>query len=212
MINLSIKNVTIACIDDVNTESSFELLSDISELISFGDLVLISSKPQFSQTRNMVKIRNLEEYNKFILFDLHKYIKTEFCMIVQTDGYPINLEAWRNEFLNYDYIGAPWSNGLVGNGGFSIRSKRLMGLVAENVNYDEALKKHNSNGQIFDFAPEDVVICNFYREQMESFGIKYAPLDLASSFSVENKSYSGQFGFHGKETFKKNFKNAKAYF
>jgi len=34
--------------------------------------------------------------------------------------------------------------------------------------------------------------------------MKFAPYELANRFSVENKKYDGQFGFHGKETMKIN--------
>jgi hypothetical protein len=193
MINYTLKNVTLACIDDLNSSSSFQLLSHLSELISFGDLILFSNKLQFSHARNRAKIRNLDEYNRFLIYDLHKHIKTDFCMIVQTDGYFVNLDSWEDEFLNYDYIGAPWvqpdlpEDKKVGNGGFCIRSKRLL-------EYSSRLEDYNEG------TPEDVFICNFNREKLENDGIKFAPIDLASRFSVENSLYQGQFGFHGKAT------------
>ena len=56
-------------------------------------------------------------------------------LIIQHDGFILNHKAWDNEFLNYDYIGAPvyWmGNKLieVGNGGFSLRSKKLLKIIA----------------------------------------------------------------------------------
>ncbi|MCK3654573.1 hypothetical protein A4G19_01950 [Pasteurellaceae bacterium Macca] len=46
------------------------------------------------------------EYNFFVLYGLQHYIKTEFCLIVQNDGWVLDGNNWRDEFLNYDFIGA----------------------------------------------------------------------------------------------------------
>jgi hypothetical protein len=33
---------------------------------------------------------------------------TEFAILVHEDGFIVNPECWSDEFLKYDYIGAPW--------------------------------------------------------------------------------------------------------
>lgn len=40
--------------------------------------------------------------------ELNKYIETDYVLIVQYDGFILNPKAWMDEFLEYDYIGAPW--------------------------------------------------------------------------------------------------------
>jgi len=115
-------------------------------------------------------------------------------MIVQRDGFFININAWRSEFLDYDYIGAPWPNGRVGNGGFSIRSKSLLKFIAN----------HPISGDPqFDFSPEDGNICSTFRQGLEDAGHRFAPTDIAARFSREDLGVlpDDVFGFHGKSGF-----------
>ena len=54
------------------------------------------------------KIKNIDDWNRKIIYELGNYVDTEFAMLIHADGYVVNPEAWRDEFLDYDYIGAPW--------------------------------------------------------------------------------------------------------
>ena len=47
------------------------------------------------------------EYNLFMLYALHQFIHTDFALTVQDDGWILDGNLWRDEFLDYDYIGAP---------------------------------------------------------------------------------------------------------
>ena len=62
---------------------------------------------------------DLEGYSEFVIRELHKYVDTSHCLLVQWDGYVLNPKSWLPQFLDYDYIGAPWNGNVVGNGGFS---------------------------------------------------------------------------------------------
>lgn len=70
---------------------------------------------------------SIEEYNELLTSpSFYSYIKTETFLIFQTDSmicgdYKNNI----NEFLNYDYVGAP-NKEWVGNGGLSLRKKSKM--------------------------------------------------------------------------------------
>ncbi|MDM3853520.1 MAG: DUF5672 family protein [Aphanizomenon gracile PMC649.10] len=118
------------------------------------------------------------------------------------------------EFLNYDYIAAPWRNqshlvnsqgetvdildlnkNRVGNGGFSLRSKKLLELSSQ-LDFDNIKTSSLS---------EDLIICHYFYEWFKDQGIKFAPLEIATKFSfeqtieeVENLSWKTTFGFHGK--------------
>jgi hypothetical protein len=54
--------------------------------------------------------------------------------VVQYDGMAANKMHWSDDYYNYDYIGAPWPDRFtwirpeekVGNGGFSLRSMKLI--------------------------------------------------------------------------------------
>ena len=65
-----------------------------------------------------------------MLQELHDHISTAHALCIQWDGYVLNAQAWDASFLDYDYIGSVWpqfgDGHRVGNGGFSLRSKRLL--------------------------------------------------------------------------------------
>ncbi len=147
------------------------------------------------------KIKNKFEYSKFCLVNLNDYISTDFCLIVQYDGYVINPECWTDKFFSFDYIGAPWPNtefkNRVGNGGFSLRSKKFL-EVCSNLfkDYPEIPIKYNHP----DYLHEDFLACNAYYDEMIERGIKFADIKIASKFSVEHpfvEMENETFGFHG---------------
>ena len=153
--------------------------TEYEELFTAEDIRVVKLPSDFS----------LDDYNKFLIKDLNSYINTDYVLTFQNDGFIANPNSWSDEFLDYDYIGAPWwydDDNNVGNGGFSLRSKRLLEVLASDDHIDE-------------FAPEDHVICRVYGDYLkEKHGIKFAPESLASKFSVENGHFDDQFGFHGK--------------
>lgn len=194
MSKINLNNVTLVCADDVNTAEAFVMMTKVCQKIKFADIKLFSSKKINNNVEQIKPLTSIKDYDNFIFKDLNKYIKTEFCMIVQIDGFPINYDAWNEDFLRYDYIGAPWlyenfpPSEMVGNSGFSMRSKRLMDEI---IKYDYS---YEENG------PEDVFICREKGDELRENKIKFAPINLAQSFSVENMIYNMQFGFHGKTT------------
>lgn len=136
----------------------------------------------------IAKIQSSEAYSRFMLERLADHIKTSHCLVVQWDGHVIDAQRWQNEFLEYDYIGASWpqfdDGHDVGNGGFSLRSRRLM-ETCQSAEFDV----HH---------PEDVAICRTNRHLLEDRGLSFAPLALADQFSSERASDPGvTFGYHG---------------
>lgn len=135
-----------------------------------------------------------EAYSRFCIKDMAKYIETSHALIIHPDGYIVNHYAWDNAFLDYDYVGATWAykdNMNVGNGGFSLRSKKLLDII--------------STMDLPNYHPEDHVICRDLRPQLEKQGIRFAPEDVANRFSIEaygsgafigGNKYNGAFGFH----------------
>lgn len=208
MINLN--NITLIGIDsreDIETYNTLVKISDYSSRhINFAKIKILTGldikhkdyeiyKIKFDGNTNREKI---QKYSKFCMSELNNYIDTEFCLLFQTDGFIINPHLWDNEFLNYDYVGAPWPKKLgrrlldpnkrVGNGGFSLRSKKLL----------EECQKLKS-----DFSNEDMQICYIYKEILEKNNVKFCPIQLAAKFSLElNTEYNSDinkvFGFHGK--------------
>jgi len=143
-------------------------------------------------------ISSKEQYSEFCIKELYKHVNTSHMLICQHDGYVHNWQAWDNSWLEYDYIGAPWhymDEMAVGNGGFSLRSRRLMEIVATDPHIQF---KH----------PEDHHICRTYRPYLEvKCGIKFAPVEVAEKFAFEgymqpDKYLDKQFGKHGNRVVK----------
>ena len=144
-------------------------------------------------------------YSLFMMHGLCAYIETDYCLVVQDDGWVLNGKNFKPEYYDYDYIGAPshcafsdghlylhfsWTEAtepvkVVQNGGFSLRSKRFL----------EACNKHgimhlNSN-EIHGWN-EDAQLSCILKPVLQSYGYKYCPDEIAKYFSIE---YVG-LGFH----------------
>lgn len=134
-------------------------------------------------------IDSREAYSQFVIKELCALIDTDYVLLVQWDGFVVNAAAWSEDFLDYDYIGAKWifhtDGHNVGNGGFSLRSKRLL----------EALR----DPRIEPGPVEDDAICRTWRPYLEAtHGIRFAPESVADRFSFEASYWtSPPFGFHG---------------
>jgi hypothetical protein len=206
---LSLKNVTLISVSCVREADSLTAIKFSKKNIDFGAAKLITCADLKDDEVEIVKIPklNYEEYNKFIVFDLYKYVDTDYALLIQDDGFVVNVDAWKDEFLNYDYIGAPWplphdsfsyrdpSGNIirVGNGGFSLRSKKLMRLPEELKLPWKAY---------YGFFHEDGFLSVHNRSILEKHGCVFAPLDVAKYFSheVAIPEVKGirPFGFHGK--------------
>lgn len=169
-----------------------------------------------------VKIPKIKNYNDeygFITLKLVPHICTEeHNLIIHSDGFAVNKEAWTDEFLEYDYIGAPWQDGRVGNGGFCLRSRKLYdALLDMNVGYKTSDYNHvidNPDYHVITnkryLIPEDNIICKIHRHTLEkNYGIKFAPAHIANRFSVEHASHPDwvgkSLGFHGKHGIAKHY-------
>jgi hypothetical protein len=87
----------------------------------------------------------IEMYNNLLKnIDLYENIPTETFLIFQTDTL-INPKYKHliYEFIDYDYVGAPWSfNSQVGNGGLSLRKKSKMIDIIKKKKYYLEINKH----------------------------------------------------------------------
>jgi len=190
---INLDNVTICAVDSINPSLAARAIEKSSESINFASKILFTDSSIIGnfQTITIPKISSKDEYSRFLIKDLNQFIKTEFVLIVQWDGYVICPQCWTNEFLNYDYIGAKWpwyDEGFnMGNGGFSLRSKKLLNSI---------------NTEKFIFIPninEDELICRINREYLQNNeAIKFSSLENADKFSYERSlPESFTFGFHG---------------
>jgi len=201
-------------------------LSYCNDFFSFNNTILFSNEKLESEFKqiNISPLNSIKEYNNFIL-SLNEYIESDFVLIIQDDGHIVNPTIWSDKFLEYDYIGAPWPNSKkwkkrfkkkynkkiadqiiqnidknqVGNGGFSLRSKKFL--------------EYSSNFNDCEGIDEDIFLCIYNYENAKNFGINFAPFSTAKKFSYEmsmrkifkyhetkNKEFNKEnhFGWHGK--------------
>ena len=221
---LTLPNVTLLTVTSVEIEQHQMSLKISSQNIEFGAVKLLSSslpEKKYSDIEYVsVKPMARSEANRFFMKDLHKFVETSHCLYVQADSFVVNADLWKEEFLEFDYIGAPWPNKIqmdpnlvgspglpgpipilnmkenrVGTGGFSLRSRKLLKTVAK-INYD-SLK--------FPIKNEDLVICHYLYKEMIDKGIRFAPPKLAAQFAMEwdalhlyGQDVNSVFGFHAK--------------
>ena len=199
---LHLPHLTLCCVDTQYPSLGFDAIQRTCAELSFAEVIFFTH-PDFVLPPHTIKnltvvtsevIRNIEDYSRFMLKGLLSYVKSSHVLTIQWDGFVIRPQAWRDQFLQYDYIGAPWpkKNGpWVGNGGFSLRSIKLLDALQDRA----ITPKH----------PEDACICDQYRSYLEGVHhVLFAPPDLADTFSFEfGKPHPQAFGFHGMSNFPK---------
>lgn len=188
-------NCTLCIIDCKNYGQAIQAIRKSQNQIEFTRTIFLTDieahNPNFPfEIIKIDKITSKAEYSRFVIKELYKHITTDYVLLIQHDGYILDGNQWDEKFLGSDYIGASWleSDGYnVGNGGFSLRSKRLQNILAT----DDFIQSVHS--------AEDVVICRVYRTYLEEkYGIKFAPEELADKFSFElREPCQKTFGFHG---------------
>ena len=190
---INLDKVTICAVDSITPQLAARSIEKSSEQIHFAQKILFTDAEVFGdfKTVKIPTINSKDSYSEFLLKELNHHITTEFVLIVQWDGYVIYPQCWDSNFLHYDYIGAKWpwyDEGFnIGNGGFSLRSKKLLNAIA---NKD------------FIFIPsinEDELICRINREYLQTnHGILFPTIDIADKFSYERTIPDNlTFGFHG---------------
>jgi hypothetical protein len=142
-------------------------------------------------------------YNKLLMTtDFWNNIVGEKILIYQEDTciFKSNID----EFLEWDYIGAPFlkscndTPNCVGNGGLSLRTKRIMIEVINKIHYIDTIFNSSTINYMKSvkliIPPEDV----YFSKNMQDFGIgKVADWDTAYSFSSESIVNKDSFGGHG---------------
>lgn len=222
MLNLS--NVTLLAIDVANPGKTLEALLYTLRYVEFGDVILATDTVRWQTLpdRYPVRFHSITQSNDvaqgstrsfFKDYERHQVtlpaevISTDFVLVQEWDSAVINPLAWDNSWFNVDYIGALWppyydpswpptTRGYnVGNGGFSLRSRRFCELVSK-----AALTWADDPGLM----AHDCWMCRTMRPWLETNGVRFADEEQALRFSCEDALYTGQFGFHGKATAKIN--------
>lgn len=164
-----------------------------------------------------------EDYSIMLLKSTFwKQFHGEYLIIYQEDS--LIFKKFNNKFLKYDYIGAPWVNRKVGNGGLSFRNKNIMIKICEtffdskmnfmeenvrllNIIKSKLRKKYLGEefGSIYS-RPENYYIYLIERSILEDYQItnrmknhhlgRIADFNIANDFSMEKHYNKNAFGGH----------------
>jgi hypothetical protein len=189
------KDITIVAVDTYAHELTHKAIDRTMQVLPCQEVLVLSDKNIYPDGR-WVEINpiDIDDYNTLLLKHLWPLVRTEHILVVQYDGMAVNAKHWTDDFLNYDYIGAvwPWPHHppeyKVGNGGFSLRSRRLLNTLKDNrVEFKDQLS-----------ANEDLYIGVYYKQFLQQQVIKFADVAIAKQFSHEHfPNLKTTFGFHG---------------
>ncbi len=209
-IKKSLSNVTLLCLATRNVESAADALIYSMKGIEYGAVKLVSdyrpsNLPDNIEWQQVHKMSSIDDWNHEAFYNLWKYFDTEYVLFIHPDGFVVNPQCWRDEFLQYDYIGPPWDIACakaiqggreqelvrVGNS-VSIRSRKLCKIPSE---IGIPWRRYNNDYN------EDTQISAHNRHIFLEQGIKYAPLELAVEFGregdmPENAHVTHPFLFH----------------
>lgn len=212
---IDLPDVTLICVSSIDIDKHLYALRKSMEGINFGCVKFVTHEDLDLDgiwVDKCKKISSIDDFNHYMIFDLHKHVETSHCITIHDDGFIINPEKWDPIWLEYDYIGAPWEYSensyidpwgnhiRVGNGGFSLRSKKLLEVplnanVPFDVNWGNFYKHMGVSLQ-----SEDGNICVHNRHIYEVLGCKFAPVNMAARFSHERPTPETKgitpFGFH----------------
>lgn len=194
---LNLPNVTLIAVSSVKIYETVKALEYSMRGINFGEVVLVTHEkpkhlPKEITYKHCEPITNIDMFNHMMVYDLAEYVDTDYMLLVHYDGFVVNPESWKDEFLDYDYIGSPWPMPTpdhksyydaqgnvvrVGNS-VSLRSKRLL----------EYPKAHNLEWRRTPDGDynEDIFLCAMSKCQMEEDGLKFAPIEVARYFGREH--------------------------
>lgn len=193
---LQLPNVTLVAMTSVKVKATIKAMEYSMRGIDFGDAVLITDKkplglPKGIRYSHIDKIDNIDKFNYACVYEIHKHINTDYIMLVHYDGFVVNPDKWRDEFLEYDYIGAPWPlppegdnityrdpDGVIIRVGNSvgIRSRRLLELP-EKLGLEWK--------SFYGWYNEDGFICCHHHKELEEAGCRFAPIEVARFFGRE---------------------------
>lgn len=177
---LDLTNVTLIALTDYKFEEHRIAAEKASEGITWGDVKIIYDKGINHDVNN---------WNRKIVYDLWKYVDTEFAFLYHADCEIINPHLWNDSWFQYDYCGSPFPlpsddfsyrdiNGNIQRVGNSVglRSKKLLELPTK-----VGMEWKPFHG----YTNEDGFISVNMRHVFEEHGCKFMPFEEAVLFGMD---------------------------
>lgn len=192
---LELSDVTLVMVETRDFALARLTLLDALDKIKFGDVLICTNSSAAFGIDNCryVKVEDWQtklEWCQYIWYEMPRHVHTSHMLLLQWDAGVWDTNMWRNEYMQYDLIGAPWwyKSKNVGNTGFALKSSRLARYIM-----DRAWEFY------CDTPAEDNLLCRHFRPALEDRGFIWAPDSLAHEFAVEccrPSQVSRHFGYH----------------
>lgn len=193
---LRLPDVTLVLVETREHALAGLALEDCERRAEFGDVLVLTDRvDSFARRgRRVIEVPDWpdkEGWSRCFWTGVAPHMRTSHALCIQWDSWIVEPDMWRDEYLKYDYIGAPWwyKDGMnVGNGGFCLRSTRLMRFV----------HKHRAAFPCVTSADDDLY-CRKYRPTLQEAGFVWAPESVAFDFAFEcvrPDTSARHFGFH----------------
>lgn len=167
---------------------TIRMMRYMTSIAKFSSALLVTAcEPKVEAPAEVIQIppTDIGGLQTFQCTVLPRLIHTPFMMMAHWDGFIIQPELWQGGFLTYDFIGAPWGDGWVGNDGFSLQSQKFL--------------RAKSKLPWINTVQGDEYACRVHRQSMENAGVTFAPAIIAANFSTETAfEHFLSLGFHGK--------------
>jgi uncharacterized protein DUF5672 len=198
---LKLPDVTLVLIETREHDLAQLALEDCERLVEFGDVLVFTDRPsQFMRAdRRIITVPDWPEkigWSRCFWYDVARHVHTTHSLGIQWDSWVVDTEAWMDDFLEFDYVGAPWwyNDGMnVGNGGFCLRSTAFLRFIRAKRAEVPCVT-----------ALDDDLYCRKYRTALQGAGFEWAPEPIAQRFAFEcvrpDKS-ARHFGFHAAYNF-----------
>lgn len=200
---LNLPDVTLFCVETQAHELARIAMNDAVSKVNFGGVLVYTDHPELVQVpgAQYFTVPNWPDKfaaESFYYMEAAMPAKTSHVLALQWDAGIRDVAMWRDEFLAYDYIGAPWNlrpdEGRyeldVGNGGFALWSKRL----ADHIHANRARFNIRTD---YGIARDARPACE------KEIGAKWASRDVAWDFAFENpppgtarRDAKPSFGYH----------------
>ena len=215
---MKLPEVTLISYDNsADPTRTLKALQHCASLIAFADVILCCSVfPKSNGNADVCAIHvpatGYKGAMEWEVFGVNDYVDTDYALCIHHDGYIINPDMWRDYWMDYDFIGAPWPKnphpfhpgksdlpGRVGNTGFCLKSKPFMNYTAS---LRELFIKSYGTDEHGQTLGGDTFTSQHQRPFLEEIGMKYAPVEVAADFSWESnieeypRGRPDAFGFH----------------
>lgn len=112
---------------------------------------------------------------------IYDYIPTDIFLVFNTNSVIIKENKHLlNDYLEYDYVGAPWLDNVIGNGGFSLRKKSKMLEIIDACDPNDQIAKNDDE---------------FFTRQNKVF-LNQPSFEKAKQFSVETVFHESPLAIH----------------